>query len=392
MSSKLLSWNDYLDAMRTAGDLMNRAWIPNDEQYRADLYRQLMMNIGYAYFGFFQSNERHPDFMPIWNSVFMLQPNPDDAYLYAPLDGNLRYRVVADRGTIYRISFTIGRELIGFSDTPGPAYDYFELDESIVGPDGRFEIVFSSKKPVGYTGSWRYLDPRADYIIIRQRSCDWGAEVDSRFAIECLDAPELKRQMSVEEIADRLDRLVKVPERWSKFWIDWTHDLQKRIGRNAFETNASFAQFGSIPNQVYLQGLFEMEPGEALILETELPKVRPYWNFQVNDPVFNAIDIVYRQTSLNGHTARIDADGRFRAVVCREDPGVPNWLDTGGYLQGSFIGRWQGCDSAPIPALTRVPLAELRQHLPADTPSVSEAERAESLRRRRLGGQMRRRW
>ncbi len=129
-----------------------------------------------------------------------------------------------------------------------------------------------------------------------------------------------------------------------------------------------------------------------MILETELPKKNRYWNVQINDELWNAVEFIHRQSSLNGHQARLDADGRFRAVISLQDPGVPNWLDTGGYLQGMLIGRWYAADSTPMPTLKRVPFAELRKHLPKDTPSITAAQRAEALRARRVGGQLRRRW
>ena len=52
-----------------------------------------------------------------------------------------------------------------------------------------------------------------------------------------------------------------------------------------------------------------------MIIETEFPKVLHYWNIQLNDPYFNAIEYVYRMSSLNASTARISADGKLRAVM-----------------------------------------------------------------------------
>jgi hypothetical protein len=391
MATKLKNWSEYLDAMKGAGDLIERTWRPDDEHYRGDLFRQLMMNISYAYFQYFQSNEVNPDFMPLWNSVFTLQPNPDDVYLWAPLQGDLRYRVTGDRGTIHYVSILLGGKMIGMHDEPMGGKYQLNLDETMVDENGKVDILFSVERPDGYTGTWQQIDPEVDYMIVRQRSYDWGNEIDSRFAIECLDGPDLKRQMDVAEIADRLDKLVKVPERWSALWIDWQNDRLENLGQNTFELN-TFSEMSGAHNQYYWQAIFDLSPGEALILETDLPEKRPYWNVQMNDPIFNAIEYVYRQSSLNGHTARVDSDGKFRAVVCREDPGVPNWLDTAGYLQGTIIGRWTACDSAPVPTLTRVPFGDIRQHLPADTPVVTAEQRSATLRKRRLGAQMRRRW
>jgi len=79
-------------------------------------------------------------------------------------------------------------------------------------------------------------------------------------------------------------------------------------------------------------------------------------------------------------------------VVCRQDPGVPNWLDTAGYDKGVIQVRWNECSSQPCPEAKLVKLTDLRAHLPADTPVVSAAQRDAALRTRRMGAQMRSRW
>jgi hypothetical protein len=79
-------------------------------------------------------------------------------------------------------------------------------------------------------------------------------------------------------------------------------------------------------------------------------------------------------------------------VIALEDPGVPNWLDPGEFRQGTVIGRWFECDSHPLPTLTKVPLADLRAHIPGDTPLINPAERERRLRQRVRSAQLRRRW
>jgi hypothetical protein len=152
------------------------------------------------------------------------------------------------------------------------------------------------------------------------------------------------------------------------------------------------ASEGAGPVQVYWQGIYHFAPDEALILETTLPNKVRYWNVQLNDVLWNAVEFVQRQGSLNGFQARVDQDGKFRAVISLTDPGVPNWLDPAGNTQGMLIGRWYAADSHPLPTLRRVPLARVRDNLPADTPTMTTEQRAEQLRRRRIGGQLRRRW
>jgi hypothetical protein len=102
-----------------------------------------------------------------------------------------------------------------------------------------------------------------------------------------------------------------------------------------------------------------------------------------------SLDFANHQSSLNGHQARLDRDGVFRAVVAHRDPSVPNWLDTAGHAEGAMIYRWNQADSAPVPAARMVKLSELRDALPTDTPRVTPAERAQAIERRRAHVQRR---
>lgn len=390
MDDALQSWAEYVDLLKPAGELADLTWHPDSEQLRAEVHRQLLMNVALGYFLYFQSDADHPDWAPFLNSVFMLQPNPDDCYLLAPVRGDGVYRVSGERGSVHLLTFVTGRGMMGMSETPGEGFGEYTADDLQLAEDGSFEVIFSSEQPNGHSGNWWRLDPRADYIMVRQRSYDWGRERDARLAIERLDAPALKPAMDKTRIAANMRALLGgFTERLSRMWLVHQNRLRERGLINALEF---FPFAGGVKVQAYWQGVFEFEPGEALILETELPHTRPYWNVQLNDPLFNAVEFVYRQSSLNGQQARIDSDGKFRAVIAAEDPGVPNWLDTGGYLQGTLIGRWYACSSQPLPTLKKVGLSELRAHLPADTPTVSAAEREAALRQRRAGAQLRRRW
>ena len=144
--------------------------------------------------------------------------------------------------------------------------------------------------------------------------------------------------------------------------------------------------------QHYYQGIFRLEAGQAMIIDTAMPDQVRYWNVQLNDPLWNTIDWINHQSSLNGGQAVLDSDGRFRAVIAIDDPGVPNWLDPAGWLEGSLMLRWTGASSGPEPVLKIVPAAGIRAHLPSDTPVVTPEQRDEALRRRRRGAQWRRRW
>lgn len=391
LPDELLRWEDYVDMLKRAGELNALTPNPDSDQTRAEFYKQLAMNLTLGYFMHFQSTPEHPDWTPFLNSVFLLQPNPDDTYYYAPVRGDRAYRIVGERGSTRLMTFTVTRDKMGMKEKMGPAFSYYDADELTLDADGRFEVIFSTERPAGWPGDWRFLHPEADNIVIRQRSYDWGRERDARFAIECLFETELKPRSSVPYIDEKLRQLFGAfPYNLSKLWLGYQ---QAAMANPELINQARLTQFPSgLEVQTYWEGVYDIGPDEALILDTELPEQRRYWNVQLNDELWNAAEYMHRQSSLNGHQARVDTDGRFRAVISVADPGVPNWLDTAGYLRGTFIGRWFQCSSDPVPTVTKVRLAEVRAHLSADTPSVTPAERRARLSERRLGAQLRRRW
>jgi hypothetical protein len=383
---------DYLsDGLEEAVAQLADTWRPDDPDYRADVYRQIMMMLSYGYFAYFHADAEHPDWAPLWNPVYTLQPNPDDIYYYAPIRGDLTYRVSGDRGTVKMITFNTQRGISGMIDDVSEVGGYNDVDDRDlqVGPNGELEIIFSAERPAGYTGNWSKLAPEANVMMVRFRSYDWAGERNPDLSIECLDRVPPKARLTSDEILERVRLIAKMPARATKLFFAMQNGVKARVGINVFEP---VRYQGALSKQIYWPAVFELEDGEALIIETDLPQVRPYWNIQLNDPYFNAVEYVYRLSSTNGAMASLSSDGRLRAVIALEDPGVPNWLDPAGFKQGTIYGRWYDCDSAPTPIIKRVPLAELRSHLPADTRTVTPEARAEELRARVRAAQRRRRW
>ncbi|MCB2077928.1 MAG: DUF1214 domain-containing protein [Novosphingobium sp.] len=392
MTTQIAPIFDYLQPLQDAVNEIANTWRPDDPEYRADVYRQIMMQFSYGYFAFFHADAEHPDWAPLWNPVYTLQPNPDDIYRYAPISSEYKYRISGNRGSVYMVTFNTQAALPGL---PGPVDHtgefYADLDDGDLQIDdnGNFEILVSKEKPDGYTGNWLQIKPGAIALMTRFRSYDWVNEVDPVLSIECLNPVGLKKRLTPEEILDRIVQMAKMPHAATSLFYAMQNQVKANVGVNVFEPTRLG---GALSRQIYIPAVFEFEDDEALIIETDLPKVRRYWNWQLNDPYFNAIEYVYRLSSTNGHFAHVASDGRFYAVLALTDPGVPNWLDTAGYKQGTIYGRWYDCDSHPMPTLKRVKFSEIRDHLPADTPVVTPEQRAEELRLRVQGAQRRRRW
>lgn len=385
-------WASYMAPLVDLGDrLTDRLHDPEDPQLRHDLYRMVHSGIAAAYFGSFLGDPEHPDFWP-WDGLAFnfWAPNPDNTYLLAALDGDGTYRVSGFRGSVSIVDVQLGAgtQWTSGSGTIGAA-ENFDLDDlRFEGPRNEFEVILSRTRPAGHDGNWWPLADQTRYIMVRQTFNDWHEE-DARVAIERLDTPAIRPRRSASEIGAKLGGVAAWAENWCSDAAGWVERFRSEGLINAVQVTG----LGEVHSTLkYVLGSFELAPDEALIYETEMPERCRYWNLQTTDALWISTDWVNRQISINGHQARLDADGRFRAVISATDPGVPNWLDTVGYARGGVVGRFYEASDAPSPRITKVKIAEVRTHLPADTPQVGPEERDAALRARRRAAQLRRRW
>ena len=390
MAEKITALFDYLKPLQEAAAELGNTWHPDDPAYVSDLYRQIVMNLSYGYFVYFAADAEHPDWSPLYNPVFTCQPNPDDIYLFSPLRDDLAYRVSGKRGTVSKVIFVTQKGIPGTIADVSAYGAVNSLDEQdfVVDADGEFEIIFSARRPAGYAGNWSELKPTADCIFVRYRMIDWENEVDPQISIECLDPVPLKPRLTSKQITEKLQLLASIPANMNKLFYKMQNEILAAVGHNVIHP----VRLPGLTKQLYWPAVFQLKQDEALIIETDMPKVAPYWNIQLNDPLFNAVEYVYRISSINAWNSKLSSDGRLRAVIALSDPGVPNWLDPAGYTEGTLYGRWYDCDTMPIPVIKRVKRADLRNNLPSDTPVVTPEERSEELRRRVQACQRRRRW
>ncbi|HYP64011.1 MAG TPA: hypothetical protein VEQ16_08990, partial [Acidocella sp.] len=111
-----------LAPLQGAIDGLKDTWHPDDAAYHADVYRQTMTSLSYAYFAYFHATPEHPDWSPLWNPVYTLQPNPDDIYLYCPISSEYQYKLTGNRGTVKMLTIDTQLSLSGMpweNDTKG---------------------------------------------------------------------------------------------------------------------------------------------------------------------------------------------------------------------------------------------------------------------------------
>lgn len=314
-------------------------------------------------------------------------PCADFFYRWASFDGARTYRMWGKRGTTYWLHAQFNAGFWGDESSRNIAnIDFANLE---YGPDGEFELILSADP---HPGNWVKLDRDASNIVMNMREAwiDWENETGTEIHVECLDrTPDASTVMDLEEVALRIEKAARFINHHVEFCFNSTKVVVERGGCNS-DTFVPLSLLdpqergdrGGNPEAHYLDYIYDIQPGEAIIIENEMPEAL-YWSIQLSDYWWGNLDYSHHFSALNDRQARRCADGRMRIVLSLEDPGVPNWLDAQDAGTGMAQWRWYRTERCAIPSVKKVPLAELRNHLPADTPVVTPEERAEALRRRR---------
>lgn len=158
-----------------------------------------------------------------------------------------------------------------------------------------------------------------------------------------------------------------------------------RIQPNVLKNPTRNAEF--LATQLQSAGYFQLADDQALVLTID-PGDATYFVVPVTNDWTITDDYWDQQTSLNNVQATA-IDGVYTIVISPTDPGVANWVSTGGLNQGTISIRFQDLplDPTHLPTVQSqvVPLSQLASVLPANTIYVTPAERAAQLAARKAG-------
>jgi hypothetical protein len=327
-------------------------------------------------------------FMPLELSWGM--PNPDFVNHNGFIDGAHTYRVYGARKGSYWSTLQVFRGFWG-DEVQGNQANV-DFDDIPFHADGSFEFFLGPNPPADLKGQyWVKLDPAVHNAMLAMRETfyDWDRDQPMDLHIECLDCDAgAPIYFDEDELAARIEKARK----WAEFHFNYAMGGAQRyvgtpetpaLARNQFHANTAGRQQGGNPLGYWIGMMYELNPDDALVIEMPVIEAR-YWGFQLGSVWGQTTDYSYHQSSINGAQAKLDADGKFRAVLSLKDPGVPNWLDPAGLPVGAALLRFYKSDDFVVPTVARVKLADLRNHLPKDTPVVSPEQRKAELKARRI--------
>jgi len=379
-------WADYLAGQNMARDIwMNSPWV-RDRQERSRALMQVTSSAHVAFniaisprhnFPFF---DRHPFHHPVAYSWGLCCP--DFHYRHAFVDGARSYRITGRRGSSPWNEFHLMSEFWGDPDyVQAGAWD---LDDFEIADDGRFEIILSAEH---HDGNWIPLDANHHnyMIVVRDAICDWTRDQPCEVTIETIDRDS--KDIGFIDEADLYRRIGKARNfviASARHWVQRTQDIVDDVGFNQFWEGRE-QNLGGIQHAGYHFMVFDIDDGEALVIEVEIPRRARFWAIQLADLCQHTLDYMNHQSSLNMMQADGDPDGKARFVLSLSDPSVPNWLDSAGNRRGIVAWRWVHADFVPRSTVTKVALADLHDHLHPDGRRISPAEREATIEARRSG-------
>jgi hypothetical protein len=401
--SEFATWQEQLRALDPVVDDLLSIWRPDGptEAEVQDMTKLALSILACGYLCHVYTDASRPVFMPLWNyACNQGGPNPDYVYLNAQIDETGVYEITGFRGTTRFVEITQQQQdMMGMDVFNRPEGDTaprkgpttHDLDELTIADDGSFRVVLSAERPEGHTGDWWPMDPGVKRLLMRFCACDWINEVDARVAINRLD--DTGADMSPTEFSQRFADMPRWIEGMIHFDMHLVRYYLEHHGINVLLQSQWIQQGGGLATkQAYYDGIHQIDDDEALVVEFPVPSECHYWQILVADDRFATVDWVNRLSSINDTQAHLDDDGWFRAVVSKRDPGVYNWLDKADFPWGVLQARFYRANEYPEATVTKVAVADVLDHLPTGTRTVTPEERAEQLRTRRTGAQLRTIW
>jgi hypothetical protein len=356
----------WLDAQREAAALVAGAAHPGAPADWAEGYRWLTRLAAIALEWVVEKNDpRHPVIFKQQDEYRkFIVDNPDLNYHFCVLDPAETYRLSGTRGEAPYVGLTFGTDIFhwGAGDGgPTGTLTQCHLDQFARDADGRFSIVLSATP---HPGDWIKLERRTQHLAVRETFTDRRRQRPATFAIERLGPALPPPRLAPDDFAAKLELAASfflfVVQTCLAMWAGSAATVNRFAGGpGSARVDAQDDEVDTHCNteMVYMGGRWKLEAGQALQVRIDPPK-RPftYWGLVLVNPWAESYDYRWATVCTNNERAVRDADGSWRLVIAPADPGVPNWLDTGGRLEGQMLLRWVLADRPPLPACELVAL------------------------------------
>lgn len=252
--------------------------------------------------------------------------------------------------------------------------------------DGSF-VITVDETPADGRRNHIQTKPGADFIMVRDALGDWLTQSANALTVERLDPTG--KTMSEDDMARHCARIALDNVYYTYYCT------QSGAGQapNDIRPPMSSAAFGGMATQAGTKGNLDLGDGDALIVRSNEAGAQ-FRNVTLTDAFHMSIEYWKRTSSFNMRQMAPDEDGNFTFVIAHRDPGVHNWLDTGGLRRCIFGQRWQGFrrgekNEDPRMTVRQVKFDALDKELPDGVRRIDSIGRHDQVTKREIGFQRR---
>ncbi|MET3961688.1 hypothetical protein ABIE44_001622 [Marmoricola sp. OAE513] len=307
--------------------------------------------------------------------------NPDSVYRVIPISGEEKY-VIRGRVGEHRMTenyFTLWNAHMG-------TIDVVDGRRMEVAPDGTYEITVDASEKNGRTNHIQST-PEAHEFYIRDVLLDWSLDQPNEITIERVSTGSTTGDRPALTLDEQAEKTAAMMAHFADFTGKLSYGMSKSPA-NHFSLAWNSNQHGAMVGQVYVAGRFDLEPGQAFVVDVSDGGAE-YFTVPLGNLWGTTLDIYGSTSSLNKAQSKPNGDGTYTYVIGPENPGVHNWIDSAGLREGFLTLRMAefgpGGATEDLAATGRViDLDDLDKELP-DIARIDEAGRADQLAERQTG-------
>ncbi|EHB55500.1 hypothetical protein MycrhDRAFT_2694 [Mycolicibacterium rhodesiae JS60] len=325
--------------------------------------------------------------------------NPDRVYRLIGANSSYRYRITGRRHPTHPSEDDLSFEAIPAPGIWGQPLVRLARGEIDIAEDGSFSVT-ADVTPANGRRNHLELPPKTDMIVVRDTLVDWASQVPNEVRVELLDGPQLAPLSDGEVVRAGVEIFERSVSLALAFLANTLHASPVNQAL-VFQRPVKWGIAGGL----FSANRFAVADDEALMITLD-PLTAKYLVINACDPWTRAVPYDAHWASLNNVQAQPNSDGTYTFVLSPRDPGVHNWLDTGGLHTGTFTARWELMTDQPATTdsesddekswsagtqvvdqavrETRVlPVAEVAAHIPAGQSRVTPEQRQLLIAQRR---------
>lgn len=339
-------WANYCDTMKATGETILASAEQLDSVNQAEGLRYLTRLQRGSYEKFIEFSD------PIDPHMFRMcdertgygGDNPDNIYTASPIQPGETYEIRGNRGSVWLFNFNMFK--FG-SDSQYVLMAQLAESDLVCDEDGNFTVVLGGPKQ---THNWLPIPEGANQIMLRQTFKDRSVEkaIDPKIRItskgSCLEP------LSLESMTQKLQAAQAFFCGTGLLFHQWSQDFSKLENILPMTDPGFIANGGGDPRAYFFISTFKLKPGEALLVHmTEYPEDK-LWNLALCNYWLESLDYTNFRIHTNSDICHKNKDGSITLVIANEDPGVPNWLNATGHVEGKiFMRAWFDGLPPPLP-------------------------------------------